>query len=989
MKRLKLFIWVLLVSGFTALQAQAVSGTVTDDAGEPLIGATILVDGTTTGTVTDIDGNFSLDVPANAETATISYTGFASQKIDLTSGQTNFAIVMQTDAIGLEDVVVIGYAPVKRKDLTGSVSSVSGEALNREAGATLQSGLRQAAGVVVQQSSGAPGAGYNIRVRGATSITASNEPLFVVDGIPIIAGSFTQQGIGGQQTNALADINPNDIESIEVLKDASTTAIYGSRAANGVVLITTKRGNTGRTKINYNTTFGFNEPIRLIDVVDGAGYTDYIEERYGFRNVSLFSSQLDTLNSNDWQDIIFNSNPIQNHNLSMSGGDAKTKYFTSLNYDDNQGILENSRFRRYNARINLDHSVSDKVLTTVNMSFNHTNNQQIQNDNNIFGAVSTAILLPPAANLRNEDGTYGSAFGLENPVAATEEYDNKVLTNRFIGNASLSYLPTEWLTLRATLGVDNFDLREQIFEPSLLQSSPAGIITESTTRNTRLLNEYTATINQSFGSTNLVAVVGAVYQRDNRRRNFLIINNVPDNAPSADAGAAPQTIAGDLLGDILSSYIASVNVNIGGNLFLTGSFRADGSSRFINDRWGYFPGVAIAYDFADNIKGFDQLKIRASYGQTGNNNVGDFATRDLFNAQAFVATPGTFPGQIGSPDLVWETTTTTDIGLDFAILDSKISAQLGYFIKNTDDLILNRPLPTTSGFPGVLENIGEMRNSGFEATLTFAPYQGEFSWTTSITAAYLENEVVNVFNDQPFDRGFATRVAEGQPLGAFFGFETDGIFQNQAEIEAGPMPAGLNVAPGDLRFVDQNGDGVINDDDRTFIGKALPDWTGGIQNNFSYKGFDLSFFFQFSLGNDVFNNNLAFAEGLNSVFAPTVRSFENAWREEGDGNRFPRVTGGQGAINNRRDSDQYLEDGSFVRLKNAQLAYNFPASMFGDKGVRSLKVFIQGTNLITWTDYSWYDPEVNTFGDDGVALGTDFLTYPQARTLQFGINLGL
>lgn len=1000
MMRLKLLLsWVLLISGFTALHAQTITGTVIDDLGEPLIGATILVEGTTTGTVTDLDGQYTLNVPLGGEAITVSYTGYASQTISLEANRTTYDITLETDAIGLQDVLVIGYSPVKRKDLTGSVSSISGEDVAREAGGTVQSALRQAAGVVVQQSNGAPGAGFNIRVRGSTSITASNEPLFVVDGVPVISGSFAQAGVGGQQTNALADLNPADIESMEVLKDASTTAIYGSRAANGVVLITTKSGQAGRTKINYSSSYGFSEPIKLIDVVDNVGYTNYVEERYGFRDVSLFSSQLDTATYSNWQDLIFDTNPITNQQLSISGGDIKTKFYSSLTYDDNQGILNGARFQRYSGRLNLDHTASDRFKTGVNLSFANTNNQRIQNDNNIYGAVSTAILLPPVAMVRNPDGSYGSAFGLENPVAATTEYQNSSITNRVIGNFSATYFPIDAVALTAKLGVDNVAFREEIFEPSVLQSSANGTIIESATNNLRLVNEYTAAYNGDVGPASFNAVVGAIFQRDNLRRTFFETNDLPtDNFPSADAAASPTTVAGSLSGDVLHSYIASVNFNFSSSLYVTGSFRADGSSRFVNNRWGYFPGAAVGYNFAaDNKIGmFDLLKLRASYGQTGNNNIGNFTTRQLYGGGAtYLNAPGIVPTQIGNPDLVWETTTQTDIGLDLGLLNNRIAATFDFYIKETNDLILNRPVPTTSGFTVVPQNIGDMRNVGFELSLSFANVQTtDFTWTTTLFGAFNRNEVINLFDDQPLDFGFATRVAEGEPIGSFFGLETDGIFQNQAEIdEVNRLNDNRDfipgAQPGDFRFVDQNGDGIINNDDRTFIGNALPDFTGGIDNKLSYKGLSLDFFFQFNLGNEVYNNNLAFAEGLNSVFAPTVRSYEGAWRQEGDGDMFPRITGGQSADNNRQDSDRYVEDGSFVRLKTANLAYTIPRTLTERVGIRSLRLFVSGTNLITWTNYSWYDPEVNTFGDSNVSLGTDFLTYPLARTIQFGLNLGL
>ena len=978
-----------LVAGALA-QSREITGTITDVNGEPLIGATVLLTGTSIGTVTDIDGTFSLSVPPEANEITVSYTGFATRVVQLSGGGIE-EIVLEEDQIGLNEVVVLGYAPSRRKDVVGSVSSIPGELAAREAGATVQSALRQAAGVVVQQTSGAPGAGFNIRVRGATSITASNEPLYVVDGVPIVNESFARTDIGGQNSNSLADINPNDIESIEVLKDASTTAIYGSRAANGVVLITTKRGSSGKAQINFNASYGINSPIKLIDVVDGPTYVDYIEERYGTRDLSLLDPGLDTTASNNWQELIFDNRPIQNYNIGVSGGDQKTKYYASLNYDDNQGILIGTRFQRYNARLNLDNQINDKLIGSIQFGYNTSVNKLIQNDNNIFGAVSSSILLPPAVPIRTEDGRYGSALGLENPVAAINEYDNRLRTNRFIGTTSLSYLPFEWLTLMGRLGIDALDLRETVFEPSLLQSSPAGSINEASTRNTRVISEAIATVTESFGSTQMVVTGVASFQNNTLNRLFYSKINLPDNTPSGNAAATPVDVLGDESTDILASYILSANFNVANDLFISGSFRADGSSRFVNERWGYFPGIAVGYDFSRFVPGFTQFKLRTSYGQTGNNNIDDFESRRLFSgSNRYLNAPGVAPLQIGNPDLRWETTTTFDVGLDMAFLDNKVAASLGFYNKNTDDLLLNRPLPTTSGFLSVLQNIGSMRNTGVEASVTLVGVDNpDWTWRTNFIAAYNENEVLSLFEDQPFDAGFANRVAVGQPLGSFYGYVTDGIFQNEAEIEAAPQFPGLDVQPGDYRFKDLNGDGILSPEDRTFIGQALPLFTGGIDNLLRWKDLELSAFFQFNLGNEVYNNNLSFAEGLNSVFAPTVRAYEGAWREEGDGDDYPRIGGGVASTNNRRVSDRFVEDGSFVRLKSAKLSYRLRPEWLSTAKVRSLNLYVSGTNLITWTNYSWFDPEVNAFGtESNASLGTDFLTQPQFRTVQFGVNLG-
>ena len=573
----------LLVTGSTALlTAQVtVTGTVIDDLGDPMIGANVIVRGTVIGTTTDLDGTYEINVPAGSNVLEFSFTGFATVD-EAINDRRVIDVQMETDAIGLSEAVVIGYVPVRRKDLVGSVSSIEGDALQDEGGGTVQSALRRAAGVVVSQNSGTPGAGFNIRVRGATSISASNEPLYVVDGVPIISGNFAQGDIGGQGATAVADINPADIESIEVLKDASTTAIYGSRAANGVVLITTKSGARGKTQINARITRGFNEPIKLVDIVDGQGYNEYVQERYGGPS-SIFG--FDTLVNSNWQELIFDRNSISSYGVNFSGGDSKTTFYASLNHDDNNGIVNNTFFKRYNARLKLNHNITDRVTSAINLSYNNSNNRRVQNDNNIFGAVSAAILLPPAVPVTNEDGSFGSAFGLENPVAATTVYENFLRTNRFIGNGSISYLPLDWLKLTTSLNMDALDINETEFLPDALQQSASGTVAEGRTRNIRLVNEYLATVNTSFADNiNFVATLGAIYQNDNIDQLYIVKNNVPTSTPSLSAAAAPATTNGFQTGDVLQSYIASVNFNIAQNLFITGSFRADGSSRFINNQ---------------------------------------------------------------------------------------------------------------------------------------------------------------------------------------------------------------------------------------------------------------------------------------------------------------------------------------------------------------------------------------------------------------------
>lgn len=985
------------------LSAQrSISGQVLDEYQEPLIGATILVTGTSQGTVTDFDGNFSLDIPEESTELRISYTGY--RELILTLTETNvYAVILSEDVIGLEDVIIVGYSSLKRKDLTGSVSSVKTQDIENVQLPSLEAALQgRAAGVQVIKNSGKPGGGIDVNIRGRTSISASNQPLYVVDGVPVFSGGSIQENIGGSSNNLLADLNPDDIESIEVLKDAATAAVYGSRAANGVVLITTKKGSNTGTKISLNASYGNQWLPKKIPAIDGPTYIEYITQQFG-------SNIVGTEANTSWQDEIFRTSTLQEYNANISGGNATTQYYASLGYSDDQGILKNTYFKRYSGRLNVNHIATDKLSFSMKLGYTDSDNRQIQNDNNIFGAMGAAILIPPVVPIRNEDGSWGSAFGIENAVAAVTDYDNEVNRGRMIGNVSATYDILNNLSFKASFGTDRGSQNESIYEPRTLQSSNNGRAVVATVTGNRIIHEYVLNYNETFGNNNLALYGGLSFQEDERHTTYAEATNFPTDAfRGLSSGAEPVTTGGGFSGSNLKSYVSGANYSFKDQLYITGTFRADGSSRFLRNKWGYFPGVSVAWNLANlnALQGspFSSLKLRAGWGQTGNNAIGDFATLQLYGGgQNYEDAPGTAPSQLGNPDLRWETTTQTNIGLDFGIIKDRISGSLDFYIKNTEDLLLNRPIPTTSGFTSVLQNVGEVENRGVDLTInTLNVNQTNFSWNTTFTVGYLKNEVKKLVDGIPFDAGFANRIAEGQSLGAFFGHLTDGIFQNQAEIDAHATQP--SAEPGDIRFKDIAGgagpdgivataddlapDGVVNDDDRTYIGKALPDFTGGIMNNISFHGIEISAFFQFATGFQIMNFNNVFAEGLNSVFAPTQRSWDSAWREEGDITNTPRVVLND-PNNNRRESDRFVEDGDYIRLKTLTIGYRLPKSVLSNvKGVSSLKVYATGYNLWTATGYSWFDPEVNMFDGSNTALGSDFLTFPQPRSIVFGINLG-
>lgn len=1028
MKKILLILCAMIFLVGASWAQRTISGTVLDDTGQPLIGASVVIKGTSVGTITDLDGTYSLAVSDEASILVYSFTGFTSTEYTV-GAESTIDITLNFDAIGLEDVLVVGYAPQKRKDVTGAVSSIKKGDIDNVQLPSFETALQgRAAGVQVTKNSGKPGGGIDVNIRGRTSISASNQPLYVVDGVPIISGDnldFAQEGIGGSNVSVLSDLNPNEIESIEVLKDAASAAIYGSRAANGVVLITTKSGGTdGKTKITLNASRGGAWLAKKIPAISGEQYMRYSEELWGplldqfglertYANVEgALLGPLGDANT-QWLDEVFTTGALTNLNGSMSGGNASTQFFGSFGYSDEEGIMKNSGFTRYSGRLNVNHIASDKLTFGMNMGYSSSNTQQIQNDNNIFGALGASILIPPVVPIFNDDGSYGGAFGIENAVAAVTEYDNNIDRGRLQGKLRASYNITDELSFSASLGVDLVNQNERIYEPRVLQSSNSGRAVVATISDHRFIHEYVANYNNSFGKSSVQVALGTSFQEDDINRTFTESVDFPtDDFRGLSSGATPLTANGSYTGDNLKSYFGSFNYNFDSKYYITGVFRADGSTRFINNKWGFFPGVSAGVNLGEILlpdSNIDLLKLRVGWGQTGNNVIGNFLAQQLYGGGANYINPatgsdapGTAPTQIGNPDLKWETTTQINFGIDFGILGSRLGGSVDFYVKDTEDLLLNRPIPTTSGFTSVIQNVGEVQNKGIDVTINAAIIdRGDFRWNTTFTVGYLQNEVKKLVDGIPFDAGFANRIAEGQSIGSFFGHRTDGLFQNQAEVDAHATQP--NAAPGDIRFVDIAGgagpdgivgtsddlapDGVINDDDRTYIGKALPDWQGGFQNSLSFKGITLDAFFQFATGHQVYNNNLAFAEGMNSVFAPTLRAWENRWQQEGDVTDIPRLVRND-PNGNRRDSERFAEDGDYLRLKTLTLGYQLPKSILNKIGIESLQIYATGYNLWTATGYSWFDPEVNIFDGQNTALGTDFLTFPQPRSIVFGVNLG-
>lgn len=1019
MKKLSL-VFALLLLGSTALWAQkTITGKVTDDNGEGLIGATILVKGTSVGSITDVSGAFSLSVPPNAAVLMVSYTGFAPKEVTLTDAN-NYEITMETEVIGLSDVVVVGYGSQSRKGITGSVAKVSGETLSKLPVTGVDQALQgQAAGVQVVAASGTPGGSVSVRVRGPSSINAGNQPLYVVDGVPISTGSNSQIGFGGQQANALTDINPTDIESIEVLKDASAAAIYGSRASNGVVLITTKRGKAGKTQVSLNSYYGQQEIQKKPETLTGPQYVALVQEaiRNRFTATSLPSSQRlvgldaapDTYPSTNWSDQILQTAPISQTDLSFSGGNERTKFYLSTAYFTQDGIIKGSKFDRYSIRLNLDNFITNKIKIGTSTFLSRSNSDRLNNDNNINGVLSASILMGSHIPVRNADGTYAkdANSSVENPVAAQLEPTNENFSGRILSTLYGDWSILPWLSFRTNLNLDLSNFREFRFSPTTTNTGFGlrGQGIEAYNQELNLVNENFFTISKAIGSLNLDLLLGTAFQNSRSESFFGQGENFPGNTiKTLNAASVKKDLTSSRTEWGLNSYYSRLNLNFKEKYFISGSVRRDGSSRFgANQRWALFPAVSAAWrvseePFLKGSKVISELKLRAGFGQTGNQNIGNFASRALISPGAnYNQIAGLAPSQLGNPELTWETNEDVSVGLDLGFFNNRISFVIEAYKRSTIDLLLNRPLVFTSGFASITENIGSTENRGIDILLnTQNVVSKKFTWSTSFNVAFLESKIIKLAGT-PFASGFASWVAEGEAPSAFRGFRVERIFQEQSEIDALNAKAREKTGnatavyqstltrPGDIQFKDLNGDGLITALDQEILGNALPKFYGGMTNNLSFAGFDLSFFFQFQSGNMIYNNTRAFSEGMNGIFGQSATVLDR-WTPDNKSTTFPRAVYGD-PNNNRRTSDRFLEDGSFIRLKNLNFGYSLPKSITDKLKINRLRVYVGGQNLLTFTNYSGLDPEVSTFGEVTLSAGTDFLTFPQARTIMGGVNI--
>lgn len=968
---------------------RSIKGTVKDQNGEPVIGANVVEKGTTNGTVTDIDGNFSLEVKSGS-ILTVSYIGYMDKEISI-GNEPAVNILLSEDMQSLDEVVVIGYGVVKKSDLTGSVSRVSTEKLNNLPVSSIDKALQgRAAGVQISSLNGAPGSGTSIRIRGGNSISANNEPLYVIDGF-----------IGGGDLNS---INPTDIESIEILKDAAATSIYGSRGANGVILITTKKGKEGTNKINVGFYQGWQSLPRKLPFMNGQERAQYANDYADFNGSPHPFPDINQVTDTDWQEEITRTAPVTNADISISGGNKDFQHYISGNFFNQEGIYKSSGFTRYQLRINLDKKLFDwlKVGVQTNASSLHKDNAKID----YYSGMRLALTCVP---VKNENDRYTNANPVNgelfnNPVAMNKLVQNDTYTKRFLGNFYVELNPIKNLVIRSTVGADYLSAKTEQYQPGVLparQDQQKGGLAKLDYRNYfALLNENT--VNYSFDITNdhrFNLLAGMTVQKEEAKTSYTQVEGFSNdlmefnNLAAGDASTAKY--GSEYTDNQMVSFLGRINYSLMNKYLLTVTGRYDGSSRLAaNHKWAFFPSVALAWRLSEeelikNLNVFHNLKLRGSYGLIGNQAI------DVYQSLASlkVVTPtlggekqtGYLLGNIANPDLKWETTSQLDLGLEAAFLDGRLSFELDYYHKITKDLLMNVEIPWTSGYKTQLQNMGKIRNQGIELMVNANILNTkDWNWDVNFNISRNRNKVLDINGADYIDVQNGVRLYKDQPAGVFVGAIYDGTWKSQAEIDANPnyMPG---ARPGTAKFKDVNNNGKYDGvQDYAVLGSAEPDFFGGFGTNLRYKNFDLELFFQGSYGNEIYNSQgsfMFFGDFGSNLF----KYAEQPWSESNPNSNTPAAGAFPYNINvNSMSYSVNVQDGSYLKLKTLKLGYTIPSNTVS--WMNRFNVYILFNNLFTITGYDWgYDPDVT--GDHAIARGVDGMAYPQNRSVQVGFNV--
>lgn len=1040
MTLLRSIVWIMVLIALSQkIFAQSkFTGRVVDRQKAPLLGVSVRNLTNKTGTITNQQGNFTISITSSSDILEFAYIGFKTNKI-IANVKQPLEMVLEEDSKILDEVVVVAYGEVKQKDLTGSVSSVNMNDLNKAPVARFDDALAgRIAGVSVTSTEGMPGADQHIVIRGTNSVTQSNTPLYVIDGFP------TEESVSNS-------VSPADIESITVLKDASATAIYGARAANGVVVITTKKGKIGTPVISYDGTYGISKVTKEIPLMDAYEFVKLQKEiltaaDFTSRYLSGVQTSLEdyrnvpTLN---WQDLIFKTAPMQTHNISLAGGTQNTRYNVSFSAYNQDGIIKNSNYTRYQGRAFLDQKITSKVKFNINLNYarqtqtgESPSQEQLSNSANLMRNVWS---YRPLASINDfdileelVDESIASASDLRiNPLFIVNEEYRKRHTNQIRMNGNLEYEIIKGLKLRIAGGFTNSEFINDIFNNSFTRSGnrfrSEGV--NASVRNNNdftWLNENTLSYNSYFDKRKVHSydvLVGQTIQGNNSRSLYQRIINIPnEDLGMAGIGlGSVQQLNNNIAQWRLNSFISRFNYKYKSKYYFTATLRADGSSKFPeNNRWGYFPSMAAAWNMAEesflkNVRFISSAKLRASWGKTGNNRISEYSfwtnVKALRNAEGGIsATAYVFDNNIaqgtvvtspGNTGLKWETTAQTDIGLDLSLFKRKLNVAVDFYRKNTSDLLLNANLPPSFGFSTALMNVGKVRNEGIEITVDNVNIKNKnFSWSTAFNISFNRNKVLELARNEEslvsiisYSNAYIARL--GQSMGMLYGYIYEGTYKyedfdlmpNGSYVLKAKVPdngtARIGIRPGDIRFRDVNGDGKVNDEDAAVIGSGIPKHYGGFTNRFQYKNFDLNVFFSWKYGNDIlFADKSTFLRAKNEVNNNRFAGYANRWTPDNPTSDIPRV-GGWGAGD---FSTFEVEDGSFLRLSTVQLGYNLPNSITNKLSIKNARVYVSGQNLWVWSNYSGYDPEVST-KHTALSPGFDSSAYPKSRMYSFGVNI--
>lgn len=989
-----------------AQQQQTVKGIVKGPDGLPVIAANISQKGTNNATITDLYGNFTLNITGQHPVLVISYIGYVTTEVNV-SGRAFIEVVLQEDVEALDEVVIVGYGTMRKKDVTGAVSSVRTEDITKNATSNVMQAIAgKMSGVQVVQNSGTPGGDVSILIRGVGTINDAS-PLYVIDGVPVSGGMWY--------------LNPNDVESIDVLKDASATAIYGSRGANGVVMVTTKQAQEGHTEINFDYSYGIQHTAKTYDMLNASQYAALHNEmrtnagpEYSLNPAFSDPESLGT--GTDWMDAIFRTAPMQKVNLSMLGGNQKISHATSLGYYTQDGIMKNSSYNR----LSLQSNISSKIVSNVTVRANVNLSAENRRTQPVSTVIQNAMRILPSIPIQDENGEYAGPTGNAewngnalNPVAIINEQNYRMKGFRMLSNISLEWEIIKGLKFKTTGGAElGYDYNNSYIPKYKwgMNESKNTMQTVSSAYEQLYLWDNTLNYDKSFGKHRINAMAGTSYQEYKKESvSASGSGRASELTTELDNATKATDVGGNSLRWALMSYMARLHYSYDDRYLVTATFRADGSSKFGKDnRFGYFPSFAAAWNignesFMQSVKPISQLKLRAGYGQTGNQNIGAYAFADKLSVNGvynFGSQRGfesnlvnlIYPYLLSNPSVKWEAVEQYNVGVDIGFLKNRIVANLDFYVKNTRDMLTKKPVPQTSGtsleqadWPPV--NIGKVLNRGFEFTINTKNFVGEFKWETNLNMSFNHNEVVSIGGPEILNG--VSLIREGQPINSFYGYKLGGVYQTLDEVFTGPVMENRaadkashnpykNTSPGDMWFVDVDGNGEINDLDRTVIGNPSPDCIFGFNNTFSYKNFDLSIFFQGALGNQVWNGVRASHESMNSTYNQLASTLER-WTGEGTSSSMPRAIYAD-PNNNSRASTRWLENGSYAKLKNLTFGYTLPENWTNRAKVKALRLYVSFDNLCTITNYSGLDPEVGL-------SGLDYGVYPSARTYMFGVSV--